>query len=424
MDAVELALSSLDREAARRAGAAADRIFGPPGNRMPVELLTRLELQDFLWSKLPLTFPTGGYDHHEVAWALGDLLEALDRPRYAALCRDRHTHEILALWHGDHEAGVLAAAEAMAASGVVPPDTSALAFGDVMGSEELRTYLGLSAALEAAVDSGTITPGSATFERDRVRVAESYWRTGTGLPVVRRQRAEAWAMGFEADPGWLDPALPLLEQAWTLPDNVELSLVPARGLLEKVGDGVALTELGELQPELATELNDRFRWADVVGRPPHGESDLPQLSTLRDHLTRQGLLESRGGLLRVTEAGRVALAEDEVFWSRLTDLRPRWDDFAREVIAVSAALLLMSPDTEQDDLSAEVARMIQHRWKGGGDFTRDVHWCYIDWYRVGFALGWWEARRGRWLDRLSARGVAAAARAFWSVAAAPTGYRD
>ncbi|HSV39881.1 MAG TPA: hypothetical protein VLI04_14075 [Nocardioidaceae bacterium] len=424
MDAVDQALASLDEVTARCAEPAVNRLFGPPGERMPVEGLTRLELQDFLWSKLPTRFVTGGYDHHEIAWALGDLLDALQRPQYAALCRDRRTHEILALWHRDHAAGAIAAAEAVEASGVLPPDTSTLAFGDVMGGDELRVYLDLSAALEAAVDMGAVRPGSASFERDRVRAAEEFWRNGNALSVVRRNRAEVWAAGFRADPDWLAPALSVLEQAWSLPENVELSLVPARALLETVGGGVNLTAAGYLPAATAVELNDHFRWVDVVGRPPKKEGDLPQLTALREHLSRQRLLAVRKGVLSTTAKGRACLEDDEEFWARLTDLGPRWGEFAREVIAVSAALLVMSPDAERQDLSAEVAQMVQHRWKGGGDLERDVHWCYIDWYRVGFALGWWEARRGRWLDRLSPRGVGAASRAFWSVAAAPPTYRD
>ena len=422
MDAVDRALSSLDVETARHAEDAADRLFGPPGDRMPVEMLTRLELQDFLWSKLPTRWLSPEPQHHEIAWALGDLLELLGLPAYAALCRERRTHEILAAWNRDDTAGELAALEAVDASGVVPPDTPTLTFGDAMAGGELRVYLELSAAIEAAIDAGRITPGAPSFDADRIRVTEEFWRQGSALTVVRRDRAATWAMGFRADPDWLAPALPVLERAWEMPENVELSLVSARALLEKLGVGLALTPSGYLPPATAVELNDRFRWVDVVGKPPRREADLPQLTVLREHLTQQGLLNVRRGVVSTTAAGAACLTNDELFWSRITDLQPRWDEFAREVIAVSAALLLMSPDAERDDLSAEVARMIQHRWKGGGDFERDVHWCYIDWYRVGFALGWWEARRGRWLDRLSPRGVGAAARGFWSVAAAPPVY--
>lgn len=169
-----------------------------------------------------------------------------------------------------------------------------------------------------------------------------------------------------------------------------------------------------------TELNDRFRWSDYVGKQPRRERDVPQLTFLREHLQGQRLLAARKGVLTATSKGRECLTDDELFWRRLTDLHPRFAEFGREVMAVAAVLLLESPDVEREDLTQEVARMIRHRWKGGGDdFARDVHWVYIDWYRVGFALGWWEARRGRWLDRLSPRGVGAAARAFWSVAGAP-----
>ena len=70
MDAVDKALASLDEVTVRCVTPAADRLFGPPGERMPLEGLTRLELQDFLWSKLPTKFITGGYDLTELKAAL------------------------------------------------------------------------------------------------------------------------------------------------------------------------------------------------------------------------------------------------------------------------------------------------------------------------------------------------------------------
>ncbi|HET7691057.1 MAG TPA: hypothetical protein VFK41_11780 [Nocardioidaceae bacterium] len=422
MDLVERALAELDEGTARRVEPAANRLFGPPDDRMPLEELTQLELQDFLWVKLPTKFWTESKEHHEIAWALGDLLERLGMVRYAALCRHRRTHEILASWHRDEDEGVAAATAAIEHSGVVPPDTATVEFGEVMGPDELRVYLELAAAIEAGITEGRLHPGTTGFERERVAATEAFWRSGDSLARVRRDRAASWAMGFRADAGWLDAALPVLEQAWALPENVELSLLPARALMQAVGDGVGLTSAGYLPPAVALDLNDRFGWYDFIGKKPRSESDLPQLMFVREHLTRQRLLALRKGELRLTSLGRTCLEDVEQFWARLTDLRPRFDAFTCEVVAVSSALLMRTPDVGRADLAAEVAAMIRHRWRGDGDFERDVHWAYIDWYRVGYALGWWEARRGRWLDRLSPRGVGAAARAFWSVAGAPQAF--
>lgn len=422
MDLVERALAGLDEQTARLAATAADRLLGSPEGRLPVEALTQLELQDFLWVKLPTRYLTEDKEHHEIAWALGDLFEALDLPRYAALCRDRRTHEILAAWHRDEDEGVAAAGAAIEASGVVPPDTPTVEFGSVMGPDELRVYLELAGTIEEGILEGRLNPDAPGFDRERVEAAEAFWRTSDHLSRLRVDRAASWAMGFRADRGWLDAVLPVLERAWALPENVELSLLPARALMEAVGDGVSLTAAGYLPTSVVLELNDRFGWYDFMGRKPRSESDVSQLMFAREHLTRQRLLATRRGELRVTALGRSCLADQNLFWSRVTDLQPRFDAFTSEVVAVSAALLMRTPDVGREDLAAEVAAMIRHRWRGEGDFQRDVHWAYIDWYRIGFVLGWWEERRGRGLDRLSPRGVGAAARAFWSVAGAPQAF--
>lgn len=354
-----------------------------------------LSLQEFLWGALP----TWAVDAHEVAWGLADYFESAGLPAYAAFCRDRHTHVLIAAWPAR-------VTEALEASDVRPPDTGVLVFGDVRGPVETAAWFELSRALEAS------------HEPDRVALCQRL--APTYLPGVRRERAEAWVMRLRGDPGWLTGILPLLESVSGLPENVELSLVPARAVLEQVGDGVSLTADGGLPVKAAVELNDRFRWYDVVGRAVQDERDLPELVVVREHLTAQGLLAVRDGVLSVTAQGKVCLGDDEEFWTRLTDLRPRWDEFSQEVMAVAAALLLEAPDVQRDDLTTEVSERIRHRWNSAAEFDIAVQWAYLDWYRVGLALGWWDARRGRWLDRLSPRGVAAAARAFWSVAGQPT----
>jgi len=420
VDAVDRALATLDVESARRARPAIDSLLGPADDRMPVAALSRLELQDFLWGKLPTRFLTDDHDHHEIAWALGDLLMALGLEKYAALCRDRRTHEILAAWHRDPHEGERLSNEAIAASGLLPPDTPTLTFGGVMGAIELQVFLDLGAVLERAIDSAELNPSAANFERERISLVERFLTTPyagrTPLAAVRRERAEAWAAGFRGDPAWLTAVLPLLEREAACPSNVELSLAPARALLEAVGDGLPPTGAGYLPPAVVVALNDRFRWSDVVGSMPKKEGDLPPLRFLREHLVAQRLLLVRKGSLMVSARGRACLAEDEVFWDSLTALAPRWGEFEQEVLAVAAVLLLGAPDV--DRLAGQVAARIAGRWKGD-DLERDVNWVYLDWYRVSLTLGWWEAKRGRWLDRLTERGVAAAARAFWSVAGAP-----
>jgi hypothetical protein len=421
LDTVDAALASLDDESARRAGPAIDTLIGGAGERMPVESLTRLMLQDFLWFKLPTHWLTDDHDHHEVAWALGDLFQALGLERYAAVCRDRHTHEILAAWHRDPDEGERLAADATARSGLLPPDTETLSFGEVMGNVELQVYLDVAAVIEHAVDGGELDPAASTFERDRARVIERFLSTPlegqSPVSAVRRERAEAWAAEFRGDVGWADAALRSPEGP---PENVELSLAPARAVLEAVGLGLPLTASGYLPPPVVLTLNDHFRWSDIVGKPPKKEADLPPLKFLREHLVQQRLLTVRRGTITVSARGRRCLEDDTAFWEALTDLRPRWGEFEREVLATAGAMLVEDSEQSPDEVSRAVAAKIRGRWKGGSDdLAGDIYWVFIDWYRVGIPLGWWDAKKGRWVYRLTARGVAAAARAFRSVATAP-----
>jgi len=348
------ALATLDPESADLAESALRYLLGEEEARVPVEHLSRLELQSYLWVTLPAQHGHLGRATHEVAWALGDALERLGAESLAVLCRDRRTHEILAAWQRDPAEGERLSNEAFAASGL--------------------------------------------------------------LTDVRRERALAWAAGFPGGPHWVSDVLPVLEAEAEVPENVELSLAPARALMEAVGDGLTLTGAGYLPTSVAIALNDHFRWSDRVGITPKKEGDVPPLRFLREHLMAQQLLTVRRGLITVSTRGRDALSDPAVFWAAVTETAPRWDDFEQEVLAVAAVLLVGSPDVEH--LSAEITARLADRWLAN-DLERDVNWVFLDWYRVGLSLGWWDAKRGRWLDRLSPRGVAAAARAFWAVAAKP-----
>ena len=53
------------------------------------------ELRRYLW---PAHAPSTQHEHHEAAWALGELFEAAGRLEEAALCRSSTTHEILSVW--------------------------------------------------------------------------------------------------------------------------------------------------------------------------------------------------------------------------------------------------------------------------------------------------------------------------------------
>jgi hypothetical protein len=282
-----------------------------------------------------------------------------------------------------------------------------------------------SGVLETAIAVGTLDAESQTFDEERIALVDRYLRTPSpdlgDLPpreAVRLERAELWAEELASRPEWLSASLSDLAQAALLPANVELSLAPARALLEAAADGVHLDD-GLLPVEVVRRLNDRFRWFDVVGAMPAAESDVPLLVALHEHLVAQRLVAVRSGVLRPTTLGRACLADDTRFWSALVAVKPRWREFAAESLALALGLRVAVPGVSTNDVVAEVTTRLGRRWQSTGRLEDGVRRVLDEWHRIALVLGWIEARRGRYLDRLSPRGVAAAAGGFWSVAAAP-----
>lgn len=103
-------------------------------------------------------------------------------------------------------------------------------------------------------------------------------------------------------------------------------VVPYQWLVQRVGDGVRLTQAGYLRPALVTEAMLALGWQDGwYGK--HNREDLTQpILGLRQSAQRFGLLRKNRGQLLVTKAGR-SLADDPaaLWWhlaSRLPDATP------------------------------------------------------------------------------------------------------
>jgi hypothetical protein len=142
--------------------------------------LDQLELQEFLWYLLPVKSLVETSELHEVAWSLADLFTAAGYERYASLCRAPQTHELLDAWlEEDHEPARKAMREAIASSGVDPPDTPLLAWGAVFGDAEHSARLQVSQALEQAVDAGELVPGERGWKQQAARITE------VSLPMPR-----------------------------------------------------------------------------------------------------------------------------------------------------------------------------------------------------------------------------------------------
>lgn len=424
------ALAALDPPTAEGVRPAVEHLVGGPVERVPLSNVNQSDLQHFLWWVLPGEWHADGeYDRHEIAWALGDLFDAAGVKRYAEICRGQRTHAVLAAWRRSVEEGRRASDAAEHEAGVRPPETDLLTFGEVMGPEEARVHAAVTELLEAAIVEGRLDPAARGFRGAARTTVERFLRAPPGSeesPVtrVRLERAAFWAHRLGDAPVWKE-LLPRLDAEPRTPARPDLAVTEAAALLEAVGDGVALTKSGYLPPALALALDARFGWSEDYGHArPRGESEIPPLGFLNEHLQAQRLLTRRGNRLTMSARGGRAAGDPEELWKTLATPAPRWrTGFQADAVAITAALLLAEDGRTGKDLCEETTVLLARKWQApaDGDIHDVVWWIQVEWYRVGIVLGWWERRRGRLgLGRtLSADGRAAAATAFWSVAARP-----
>ncbi len=431
MHEVDILLARLDPESARRADSALAWLLGTRGERAPLSALTQAGLQELLWNRLGRTSAGPEAEDHEAAWALGDFFAQAGLDRYARICRDPHTHEILALWHRDPAAAAGAASRAQRASGVVPLGAAGLEFGEVLGPVENRAFDGASRFLEEGVASGALAPRLRGFRAAARRRVERYLTTPSadfgGEPPrtsVWSERAAAWRSSFRNVPGafWAAGS-PHVRAAPAVPARAGLSLAPVVALLAGVGEGVALTEAGYLPTRLVLGLDERFGWSQEYSLArPRGEADLAPLRFVDEHLRAQRLLTRRGRQLTVSSSGRAALAEPAALWAAVTAPGPRWRaGFEQDALAVLAVALLRGDRLTSDQVAEEMAYVLGGKWRaeGGGSVEEGARWVQAEWYRLGLVLGWYDERRRAEELRLSDVGRVAAACVFRSVATAP-----
>jgi hypothetical protein len=391
--------------------------------------LTQLDVQRFLWQTLPRQWKGRPREQHELAWAVGDFLAAAGLDRYAALCRDRRTHEVLSAWARDPALGSRTTAALMRSSGVDPPDTRLLAFGAELTGLDRRVRADASRFLEDAVARGVLDPSSECGVRSST---ETFLSTPspaydglTPREAVLRERAASWIRRL--DPGigpfWTDVFHRLGEEPG-VPENVTLSIAPAVVLLQQAATGVALTPEGHLPSEVVVELDARFGWTDKLpSRRPSDERAIPALLFVDTHLREQRLITDHDGRLALTEDGRRCLTDPALLWQLLVTPGPRWPDgFQQDALAVMAVCLLRQTSMNGPRLTEQVSSLLSHTWRSrdGDSLKPGVEWLRVEWYRLGVGLSWWELNWRPEQYRLSEFGRSAAAELFWAVAGQPT----
>src|SRR5690606_22732529 len=267
-------------------------------------------------------------------------------------------------------AGMRAAARAMDASGVLPPDLPDIEWGDLMGPVESDAYQRIAVTLELALAAGELRPGGRGWRTTQQRLARHQLTMGRPdgslLDRVRAERLSTWAdVGGTQRRGLADAVLPDLLVEPTPPHDLAERIAPVQWLLElaagRPGDepGIPLTVTGNIARRVVQEASERFAWWELADRPPRSESDIWQLSELRAILQRAGALRRSGRRLVLGTRGRAMLGDAIAQWTMA--MASLIDDGEFEAACQEAALMLLLRSggmVDQRELVKEVAEVL------------------------------------------------------------------
>lgn len=372
-------------------------------------LLRRYDVQLFVWYQLPRKFLAPLDDKRETADALARLLERLGgrAATYAEVCRSPETDRLLYAWEAEDPDAWRLFRGLLDGSGIEPPDTGLLVWGQVMGLEEACVREEVALALEHATEEGSLSPGARGFRRrqaEAVKAALRQPRNGeagqTRIEAVHAERMEDWlerghsrgnsarraivkrvASVVAADP-------PVIE-----PDLATAALSPALWLLEQAMDGVTLTQTGALNRALVREVAERWPgwWNAPLFGPPHREDDLTFLCELHQLLRQLRLVRRDKRRIVITARGRELHDDPAELLVTLAVELLRGESFPSACAELASALIL---DGMVADYSRTIARAIHpaivaEGWQCDGDSPseRDVAWGVAGFLRPAESLG-------------------------------------
>ncbi len=359
VDEVIGAVERHDAELADWMRMAADGLTAGEGE----EIISQAGVQVFLWYEVPKKYPEETW--RPVAEAAGVLLTLLGLDRYAAIARSATTATILDAWERTRAQGFAAFKAAQARSGVEPPDTELLVWGNIFGSAELAASGSVEAALERAIVAGKLRPGAGAWRQAAAAVCD---RTllgspaepggGTLLQAVLDERVETWIRGGSPDrlKAWREAADHRETAEVPPPADVATVVAPMRWLLETCRSGIALTQAGYLPPAVVREAAARFDWWDWR-EPPRSEADVHQVGVIRDTAARLRLVAKRSRRLAATRRGS-ELADDTVgLWRAIASTIACEDDYLAMLSELVAHRLLQGPATD-DELEVDLGPII------------------------------------------------------------------
>lgn len=371
-------------------------------------LLRRYDVQLFCWYTLPRKFLTSVEYKREAAAALAHVLEQLGgrAAAYAAICRSPDTLDLLDAWEQDERAAWPRFRKLLEGSGLEPPDTELLEWGSVMGMDEASAREQVAIALEEAIEDGRLAPGAPRFRGQQARVAETALQAAseggagpTWLELVHAERLRRWIGSDlrrrEARSAVLQPIAELLAGDPPACDEASArdAVEPARWLLSRATDAIALTQTGALNRAFVREAVERWPgwWQSELFGPPNREDDVALLHELHALLRRLRLLRRRGRRTLSTARARALLDDPPAMLAVLAAGLLEGSDFSAACAELAAAAIL---DGTTIGYSDEIALRIQPAivadgWHAGSDHpsVREVGWHVAGMLRPAEAIG-------------------------------------
>jgi hypothetical protein len=352
--------------------------------------LRRYDLQLYLWYQLPTKYLAPLERHRATAAALGRLLELTPAAAYAQLCTAPETLRLLEQWDARPAGARREVQRLLAASGIEPSDTAKLAWGSVMGPVEAQARDDVSYELELALEAGTLVPRTPGFARRQADLIASVLvepeGSGSRLDAVHLERLQRWRDDHRSPAR--EAIVARVADMLTGPpqpvDAAEIAaaLGPARWLLGRAVEGIALTQTGALNRALVREAVERWPewWRSDVWGPPNREDDVVSLRRLHDLLRALRLLRRTGRRIVTTARARTLLIQPASLLDVCATALLSGETFDAAVGELAAALLLAGDPIDYEILQQVIHPVIvELGWRSGAT-TPSIH-------AVGAAIG-------------------------------------
>jgi hypothetical protein len=390
-------LEATDPDAAGNARFALNWIAG---EGLDLRLVTVRAVQDFCWHDMPLEDPD---ECEDITDGLARLLDLLQVPQHAAVCRSPATQEILWAYWKDEGEGLKAYRRAAAASGLAPPSLPGFEWGsEEKPWAEAAAWQSTSRMLEEAVTTGTLVPGRRGWKDLQQELTQAHLNAArpelggrSHAEAVISERLEAWADAYDSPEHEeaINAITSLLLRPARLPDEESANPLPRwQWFLDQLGEGIPLTQNGNIARAFVRANAARFGF-DSGGWQPSFDRDLEELQVLRTMATRLRLAARSGRKLTLTPRGRRLMADPAALWratARLLIGGGELKEFAGELfLLLLAAGRALPADEVYDTLGRAVVEAASTE-----KFTRGLYGVAADEYDAARAAQYtvWRCR--------------------------------